>query len=102
MPYKNREKRNEYAREYYKKHSKKCIEYSIKYNNSNKEIINKKKVFSNAKYRRLARIECINYYSNSKKIINFIKRNFLFHHFRQNRMQGFCHALNTVIEFVRI
>lgn len=57
---------NKEHRKWWKKTRPLRLEYSKKFYANNREKIIKQKVYSNLKARRLARLDCINYYSNGK------------------------------------
>ncbi|KKM23808.1 hypothetical protein LCGC14_1611350, partial [marine sediment metagenome] len=57
---------NKVRKEWYKKNKNKINEYRHKYYANNREKIIKLKVLNNLKYRRLARLDCINHYSDNK------------------------------------
>ena len=66
MPYKDPQKRKEYFKEWQRKNKEKTKQYRDKYYANNREEIIKQATYTNLKARRLARLDCINYYSNGK------------------------------------
>jgi len=63
---KNREKYKERMKDWQKKNPEKTKKYREEYYKKNREKIIKIKIKNNLKYRRLAKIDCINHYSKGK------------------------------------
>lgn len=66
MPYANPIKRKEYFKEWQIKNREKTKKYRDKYYANNRKEIIKQHTYTNLKSRRLARLDCIEYYSGGK------------------------------------